>query len=245
MTIELAVKGPGASVVVRQQAQLTPTLHLSDGPLRLRNVRWLVSENDMDEVLLGRPLLETLGLDAPTHLEAVRDNYHDLDCSKIASPSDVSKLSRLLTRRQAGEVEVDMPSGASPGIVLPASTAPPGDIAAVGEDLTAASKEPITLAAVRVSDSVTHGDTDLDPVEVPQLLDLPSKNVEADTEAAVRNMLGKAAANGISPGGLKELSVLVHEYLWQLVTTIWQLDAAIYTVGAHLVSPAAELQPPS
>jgi hypothetical protein len=73
MTIELAVKGPGASVVVRQQAQLTTTIHLSEGPLRLRNVRWLVSENDMNEVLLGRPLLKTLGLDAPTHLEAVRD----------------------------------------------------------------------------------------------------------------------------------------------------------------------------
>jgi hypothetical protein len=108
---------------VRQQAQLTATLHLSAGPLRLRNVRWMVSENDMDEVLLGRPLRRTLGLDAPVHLEAVRDNYHDLECSKIALPSDVSKLSRLLIRRQAGVVEVDMPLGASPGIVLTASTA--------------------------------------------------------------------------------------------------------------------------
>jgi predicted aspartyl protease len=65
---------------------MTATLHLSAGTLRLRNVRWLVSENDMDEVLLGRPLLKTLGLDASTHLAAVRDNFHDLDCSKIASP---------------------------------------------------------------------------------------------------------------------------------------------------------------
>jgi hypothetical protein len=34
-------------------------------------------------------------------------------------------------------------------------------------------------------------------------------------------------------------------WLWQLVTAIWQLDAAIYIGGAYLVSPAAELQPPS
>jgi hypothetical protein len=79
ITVELAVRGPGQPVVVKQQAQLTVVLHLSAGPLRLRNVRWLVTENEMDEVLLGRPLLKALGLNAPAHLEAVRESYQDLD----------------------------------------------------------------------------------------------------------------------------------------------------------------------
>jgi hypothetical protein len=86
--VELAVKGPGMSAVLREQAQLTVELHLSAGPLRLRNARWLVPENDMDEVLLGRPLLRALGLDAPAHLQAVRDSYKDLDCSKIVTAHD-------------------------------------------------------------------------------------------------------------------------------------------------------------
>jgi hypothetical protein len=76
-----------------------------------------------------------------------------LDCSKIASPSDVSKLSRLLICRQEGVVDVDMPSRVNPGIVLPVSTAQSGYIAAAGEDLNAASKESFTLAAIRVADS--------------------------------------------------------------------------------------------
>jgi hypothetical protein len=86
--------------VVREQAQLTVELDLSVGPLRLRNVRWLVTENDMDEVLLGRPLLKALGLDVPAHLEAVREDYQDLDCSMIATVHGGGKLSRLLIRRE-------------------------------------------------------------------------------------------------------------------------------------------------
>jgi hypothetical protein len=84
------------SAVVKEQAQLTVELHLLAGPLRLRNLRWLVTENDMDEVLLGRPLLKALGLDAPAHLEAARDSYQDLDCSKIVTAHGTGILSRLL-----------------------------------------------------------------------------------------------------------------------------------------------------
>jgi hypothetical protein len=116
---------------------------------------------------------------------------------------------------------VDMPSRVNPGIVLPFNTAQSGYFAAAGEDLNAASKEPITLAAIRVADSKTHGYTDLDPVEVPQLLDLPSNDAEADMEVAVRDMLRKAEENGISPEGLNELSVLVNKYseVWRISLT--------------------------
>ena len=53
ITVSLAVNGPGISAIVKEQAQLTIDLHLSAGPPRLRSVKWFVTENDMDEVLLG------------------------------------------------------------------------------------------------------------------------------------------------------------------------------------------------
>jgi hypothetical protein len=113
-SVELTVKGPGMFTVVKEQAQLTVELHLSSGPLRLRNVKWLVAENGMDEVLLGRPLLKALGLDAPSHLEAVRENCQDLDCSKIATVNGTGRLSRVLTSREyrvLAERETSFPEG--------------------------------------------------------------------------------------------------------------------------------------
>jgi hypothetical protein len=52
----------------------------------------------MDEVLLGRPLLEALGLDAPTHLSVARENYNNMDCSEVPSMITGGKLTRLLLR---------------------------------------------------------------------------------------------------------------------------------------------------
>jgi hypothetical protein len=51
ITVDLAVQGPGLSTLVTRQAMLTMELQLPAGPLRLRNVKWLVAENDMDKVL--------------------------------------------------------------------------------------------------------------------------------------------------------------------------------------------------
>jgi hypothetical protein len=98
IAIDLAVQTPGQSFVVRQQAQLTVELQLPSGPLRLRNVKWLVADKSMDEVLLGRPLLKELGLDAPSHLSANRQEYHDMDCVYVPSAVTGGKLSRLITR---------------------------------------------------------------------------------------------------------------------------------------------------
>ena len=48
------------------------TISLPCGPLRLRKVPFLVVEDKMDEVILGRPLLKSLGFDLDEHLEKVR-----------------------------------------------------------------------------------------------------------------------------------------------------------------------------
>jgi hypothetical protein len=56
--VDLAFQGPGLTAEVHHQAQLTVELHLAAGPLRLRNCKLLIVEHDMDEVLIGRPLLQ-------------------------------------------------------------------------------------------------------------------------------------------------------------------------------------------
>jgi hypothetical protein len=54
----------------------------------------------MDEVLIGRPLLQALGLDAAEHLSAVRDEYNNMDGCQIPSLTGAGKLTRLLLRYQ-------------------------------------------------------------------------------------------------------------------------------------------------
>jgi hypothetical protein len=98
LEVSLAVQAPGFNIQVTQQAQLTVELQLPAGPLSLRNVHWLVAELAMDEVLLWRPLLKELGLDAPAHLAAVRDEFHYMDCSHVSTTTSGGKLSRLLVK---------------------------------------------------------------------------------------------------------------------------------------------------
>jgi Aspartyl protease len=101
--VDLAFQGPGLTAEVHHQAQLTVELHLAAGPLRLRNFKWLIVEHDMDEVFIGRTLLQALGLDAAEHLSAVRDEYNNMDCSQIPSLTGAGKLTRLLLRDQENE----------------------------------------------------------------------------------------------------------------------------------------------
>ena len=82
------------TVVAKSKARISTTLHLPSGPLRLRNLEYLVFDEPMDEVILSRPILQTTGFDLDKHLETVREKYHDTDFSHIGfSPAvfDVSK----------------------------------------------------------------------------------------------------------------------------------------------------------
>jgi hypothetical protein len=77
-------------------------ISLPCGPLRLRRVEFLVVDQEMDEVLLGRPLLAALGFDLTSHLEKVFEQVNDMDISsdmgarsssrKIASMSSYTGL---------------------------------------------------------------------------------------------------------------------------------------------------------
>jgi Aspartyl protease len=83
ITLQLTAKETTA--IAAETVELTLTLQLEAGPLRMRNVRFLVLEADFDEVLLGRPIMNLLGIDVTGHLNTVRTEFHDMDFSGVHS----------------------------------------------------------------------------------------------------------------------------------------------------------------
>jgi hypothetical protein len=59
------------------------TITTPSGPLCMREVRQIIVEEDMDHPLIGRPVLDEMGVEASQHLDAVRDKLHLHDFSHI------------------------------------------------------------------------------------------------------------------------------------------------------------------
>ncbi len=55
-------------IFASRKARITTTIETSNDPLRLRNVECLVFKEEMTEVLLSRPLLQSIGFDLDKHL---------------------------------------------------------------------------------------------------------------------------------------------------------------------------------
>lgn len=77
----------------------TLTLQLNCAPLVLRNVEFLVLAHEMDEVLLGRPLLALLGFDLETHLI---ENRHVLTDKEYATDM-LASINSAATGRHDGK----------------------------------------------------------------------------------------------------------------------------------------------
>ena len=256
MKIELAVQGPGLSAEVRQQAQLTVELHLAAGPLRLRNCKWLVAEHAMDEVLIGRPLLEALGLNTAEHLSSVREEYHDLDCSHIPSATPGGKLTRLLLSEYVPDLERSIaptlgpkisPVGTSarscataeasgfltdspaeetqsdvPMQFLDGTSAATSEVRAATEVCSGllpagpGSHPPLSLK--RFADSVTHGERDADPIQVPQLLELPEITDLEKVQTLLEGMIYTAQINGLPQESVSTLRSLICDFsdIWSI-----------------------------
>jgi hypothetical protein len=190
--LELEVQGPGRSTIVRRQAQLSIELYIPAGPLRIRNTQWLICEDSMDEVLLGRPVLHTLGINAEAHLMSARDSLQDFDCSNVPSIAEVGRLSRLLIKR------------ADPKPSVPPSTG-------------GASAQPPSMSTL-ASTKVCYGDTDTDPVVDPCLLDFSSSHTDATVAASMNAMVDAALSEGMSEPAHQQLRPLVFEFtdIWRI-----------------------------
>lgn len=108
MTLSMGTNAPQTVVESSQQAKVSITLSTANGPLTLRNLNFLVFNHKMDEVILSRPLLETLGFRVKDHLSSVKDTCYNADFSHIGFSDEIledesvlgkpSKLSSLLIR---------------------------------------------------------------------------------------------------------------------------------------------------
>jgi hypothetical protein len=78
------------------------TITTPSRPLCMRGVRHIISEEDMDYPLIGRPVLDEMGFVESQHLDSVRDKFHLLDFSHIGEElldmgkQLLSALSKLL-----------------------------------------------------------------------------------------------------------------------------------------------------
>jgi hypothetical protein len=204
MTVDLAVQGPGLSTLVTRQAKLTIELQLPAGPLHLRNVKWLVAENDMDEVLRGRPSLNALGIDAEARFAAVLDTFQDMDCETIPSVVTGGRLSRILIHR-------DLKSKGFGGTEPQADPSP--------DTSPIMSCSPALLVPARAdlaATPVVYGDRD--PIQNGSLLDLPSTLSDMNLFDAIEGMLSMTSDQGLTPSVAESLRTLVFEFadIWRL-----------------------------
>ena len=61
-----------------QKLRLSVTLDTAAGPLRFRNLKFLVFPIHMQEILLSPPILKSIGFDLGKNLIEVLDTYHDI-----------------------------------------------------------------------------------------------------------------------------------------------------------------------
>ena len=92
------------------ESKRVSSFELRSGPLLLRNVRFLVLETDYDEFILGRPLVEELGINIEDRLDQVRSKIHDRDFIHVAGVGEQKQESRdfHISASQAGS---ETPSG--------------------------------------------------------------------------------------------------------------------------------------
>jgi hypothetical protein len=79
-----------------RMVRMNIVISLPCGQLRLRRLKFLVVDQEMDEVLLGRPLLAALGFDLTSHLEKVFDQIDDMDISSdVGASGSTGKMASM------------------------------------------------------------------------------------------------------------------------------------------------------
>jgi hypothetical protein len=83
--LNMAIRGQSDKQMCRATEILMSavTITTPSGPLCMRGVRQIIVEEDMDYLLIGRPVLDEMGFVASQHLDSVRDKFHLQDFSHI------------------------------------------------------------------------------------------------------------------------------------------------------------------
>jgi hypothetical protein len=75
--LNMAIRGEGKKQTCSATEMLMSavTITTPSGPLRMRGVRQVIVEEDMDHPLIGRPVLDKMGFMASQHLDSERANF--------------------------------------------------------------------------------------------------------------------------------------------------------------------------
>lgn len=109
MRVRLAVKSlkdTQFELAAYLKALLSVTLENRAGPMRMRKVKFIVFDEEMDEVLLSQPLLSSIGIDINGRLENVQRVYHDVDFSSAAFYPGLSENDTVLSQSPSTLAEV-------------------------------------------------------------------------------------------------------------------------------------------
>ena len=192
----------------RAKARISTTLMTYHGPFRLRNVEYLVFDGYMTEVLLSRPILQSLGFDLASHLKAVHHRYHDADFSNIGFlPGEVPDA------RPAGQLasllaQPDLSSG-DPGLMpVDDETGSPVS-SSVLLDSPSTTEDPIFYGDILADDPL---DSDLD---LPTGVDDTTK-----TKQELLKQVHQAGAAGFPASDLPKLKSLALSYSDVFRTTL-------------------------
>jgi len=177
----------------------------------MRNVEFLVFEQNMPEVLLSRPLPRGIGFDLDQHSSAVRDSFHDTDFSHIGfdanlsesgnedPPSRPSKLARLLLNNDVSQAVPMSSEGEDESEKGPKLIADESDIGRDYED-------------EQVPSPLFYGDgVDDDPIRVDDDPVVGDDNQE-ETKIHLKERLKQAIENGLPSEWHGELDEFLQTY---------------------------------
>ena len=209
ISMQLAMSGENRepiTVHAEKKARISTTLDTPEGPFRLRNVEYLVFKKHMPEVLLSRPLLQSLGFNLDKHLASVRHRFHDTDFSNIGFspqiPSDTSshpgQLSHLL-------LQPDIDASTSQELPLDDTG---DDLSACTVDVSSDSpvKDDGTLPQAMFGDAPSD-----DPISLEDDVSVGTEH-SADTHKELDLRCQEASSNGLSESQTQELRALLTEF---------------------------------
>jgi hypothetical protein len=83
--LNMAIRGESGKQTcsATEMLMLAVTITTPSGPLCIPGVRQIIVEEDMDDQLIGRPVLDEMGFVASKHLDSVRDKFHLHDFSHV------------------------------------------------------------------------------------------------------------------------------------------------------------------
>ena len=97
---------------------ITIFLPVSNIPVRIRGIEFLITDQEMNEVLLGRPFLKAIGFNLHQHLREVREIVHNQDISNIKTGNAklLAMIYRGLAYQSTDDDPIELPEALAAGI---------------------------------------------------------------------------------------------------------------------------------